>query len=171
VIDAFSMAFALVFIAELGDKSMLLALTLGARYPGWWVLSAIAIEATVIMGLAVLGGVLAGAALLAGVVAVGSGLAFIGFGAWSLRDDGGDDDALGDVRWRSGALATIAALAVSFFLSELGDKTQVAALSLASVERAGRVGVWAGATLGMIAGGALAIAAGQQLRVRIPARA
>ncbi|MSQ35583.1 MAG: TMEM165/GDT1 family protein [Dehalococcoidia bacterium] len=40
VIDAFATAFAFVFIAELGDKSMLLALTLGVRYPAWWVLTA-----------------------------------------------------------------------------------------------------------------------------------
>ncbi|MSQ35582.1 MAG: UPF0016 domain-containing protein [Dehalococcoidia bacterium] len=114
-------------------------------------------------------GSIAGEALPAGVVAVGSGLLFVGFGAWSLR--GGDVDEVSDPHWCRGALATIAALAVSFFVSELGDKTQVAAISLASMERAGTLGVWGGATLGMVAGDAIAIAAGRQLRSRISARA
>ncbi len=169
MIDAFATAFVLVFIAELGDKSMLLALSLGARYPAWWVLTAIALEATAIMGLAVLGGSIAGAALPDGVVAIASGLLFIGFGAWSLRGD--DSEELADSLLRRGAFATIVALAASFFVAELGDKTQVAAISLASLERrAAQLGVWAGATLGMVAGDAIAIVAGRQLRSRISAR-
>jgi putative Ca2+/H+ antiporter (TMEM165/GDT1 family) len=168
VIEGFATAFALVFVAELGDKSMLLALTLGTRYPAWWVLAAIAVESAVVMALAVAGGALAGALLPALAVAALSGVLFVSFGLWSLRDAAADEDA--PTLLRRGAVATIAALATSFFVSELGDKTQVAAISLAGLERAGQVGVWAGATLGMVAGDGIAIAAGRQLQAWIPAR-
>ena len=57
---------------------------------------------------------------------------------------------------------------IAFFLAELGDKTMLATITLATNN--GLVGTWLGSTLGMVAADALAILVGQQLGARLPAR-
>ena len=66
-----------------------------------------------------------------------------------------------------GPFVTVAA---TFFLSELGDKTMLATVTLAS-QLEGRTGVWLGSTFGMVAADALAILVGQVLGRRLPSRA
>jgi len=61
------------------------------------------------------------------------------------------------------------AASVAFFLAELGDKTMLATITLATTE--GLVGTWAGSTVGMVLADALAIVVGQQLGARLPERA
>ena len=56
-----------------------------------------------------------------------------------------------------------------FFLAELGDKTMLATITLAT--RGGAFGIWLGSTLGMVAADALAILVGRQLGARLPERA
>jgi putative Ca2+/H+ antiporter (TMEM165/GDT1 family) len=58
---------------------------------------------------------------------------------------------------------------VAFFLAELGDKTMLATITLAT--REGLFGTWLGSTVGMVAADALAIVVGQQLGARLPERA
>ena len=58
------------------------------------------------------------------------------------------------------------AVAVAFFLAELGDKTMLATVTLATREDI--FGTWLGSTLGMVAADALAILVGQQLGRRLP---
>jgi putative Ca2+/H+ antiporter (TMEM165/GDT1 family) len=58
---------------------------------------------------------------------------------------------------------------IAFFLAELGDKTMLATITLATTH--GAIGVWAGSTAGMVAADALAIAVGAQLGSRLPDRA
>lgn len=159
-------AFGLVFVAELGDKSMLLAITLAARYRWWWVLAALTIQAAVLFAVAVLLGGAADALLPDRVIGVGSGLLFIGFGIWTLRADD-EEEAVRAVDGRS-AVLVIAVLALALGLSELGDKTQLAALSLSGMNPAERLGVWTGATAGLVAADALAILAGQRLLRVVP---
>ena len=60
-------------------------------------------------------------------------------------------------------------VAIAFFLAELGDKTMLATVTLATDH--GVVGTWLGSTLGMVAADALAIVVGQQLGARLPERA
>jgi putative Ca2+/H+ antiporter (TMEM165/GDT1 family) len=60
-------------------------------------------------------------------------------------------------------------VALAFFLAELGDKTMLATITLATDN--GVVGTWIGSTLGMVAADALAIGAGQLLGTRLPERA
>ena len=57
----------------------------------------------------------------------------------------------------------------AFFLSELGDKTMLATITLAT--REGLVGTWAGSTMGMVAADALAILVGRKLGDRLSGRA
>ena len=65
--------------------------------------------------------------------------------------------------------SAIIAASVAFFLAELGDKTMLATITLATTE--GAVGTWAGSTLGMVAADGLAIVVGKQLGSRLPEQA
>lgn len=95
-----------------------------------------------------------------------AGLAFVGFGAWTLRGDAlTEAEAAKATR---AARSAFMAVAVAFFLAELGDKTMLATITLAT--REGWVGTWVGSTLGMVAADALAIAVGAMLGRRLPER-
>lgn len=160
--NAFFAALGIALVAEIGDKSMLLAAALGTRYPARLVLLALVIEASLVMAIAVVVGSVAEELLPSAVTGVGAGLLFIVFGVWMLWAGAGDAEESGrsDGRW---SLRILAVLAFALFLSELGDKTQLATLSLASLNPGSEVGVWAGATLGMVAGDSLAIVGGARL--------
>jgi putative Ca2+/H+ antiporter (TMEM165/GDT1 family) len=62
----------------------------------------------------------------------------------------------------------VVAVGVAFFLAELGDKTMLATVTLATQE--GAWGTWAGSTVGMVAADALAILVGRQLGARLSDR-
>jgi Ca2+/H+ antiporter, TMEM165/GDT1 family len=94
-------------------------------------------------------------------------VAFLAFAAWTIRGDSLNDDEASKVdrSTRSGVIAA----AVAFFLAELGDKTMLATITLATTE--GLLGTWMGSTLGMVAADALAIVVGAHLGRRLPERA
>jgi Ca2+/H+ antiporter, TMEM165/GDT1 family len=156
-----------VFLAELGDKSQLMALTFAARFRARTVLLGITLATALVHLLSVLIGVAVGGSLPRDVISVLAGLAFLVFAAWTLRGDVLDEEE----RRRAGRATRSALLAVSvaFMLAELGDKTMLATATLAT--REGPLGTWAGSTLGMVAADALAIAAGAMAGRRLPERA
>jgi Ca2+/H+ antiporter, TMEM165/GDT1 family len=156
-------ALGLVFLAELGDKSMMLAVALAARYRPLPVLGGIAVAAFVMLGIATLVGVVAGAALPERGLAVGGGLLFVGFGIWTLREDEDDDDG---IELRSGSV--LLGVTLAFFVAEFGDKTMLATIALSSTSAP--VPTWIGAALGMISASGLAIAATAVLGSRLPPR-
>jgi len=100
-------------------------------------------------------------------ISIVAGITFLAFAAWTLRGDRLDDDEAtkADRTTRSAILAAAGA----FFLAELGDKTMLATITLATTE--GLVGTWLGSTLGMVAADGMAIVVGQQLGRRLPERA
>jgi putative Ca2+/H+ antiporter (TMEM165/GDT1 family) len=165
--DAFLLSFGIIFVAELGDKSQLMALAFAARYRAVPILIGISLATALVHGFSVTLGAVVGVALPTHAIEVVAGLAFFVFAAWTLRGDKLDDDEA-DRAERSNRSAIIAA-AVAFFLAELGDKTMLATITLATSE--GLVGTWLGSTLGMVAADALAILVGQQLGARLPDRA
>lgn len=164
---ALLLSFGVIFVAELGDKSQLMALAFAARYKALPVLAGITIATAVVHAVSVLVGVSVGAALPTDVISVVAGVAFLAFGLWTLRGDSlsAEEAAKAD---RSARSAVVAA-SVAFFLAELGDKTMLATITLATTE--GAFGTWAGSTLGMVAADALAIVVGSMLGARLPERA
>ena len=90
----------------------------------------------------------------------------MGFAAWTLRGDSLDDGEATKAE-RSNRNAIVAA-SVAFFLAELGDKTMLATITLATTN--GLFGTWVGSTVGMVAADALAIVLGKQLGTRLPER-
>ncbi len=161
--EALLSAFGIVFLAELGDKSMLFSLTAATRYRWWMVLIPVAVASALLMGLAVLVGGVAGELLPDQVVAVVAALLFIGFGIWILL--AGDEDARDEDVTTSNhsRMRVMVALGSFFFLAEFGDKTQVATLSLAGLQSDAAVFVWVGATVAMVAVNGLAILAGTRI--------
>ena len=87
MLAAFAISFGVIFIAELGDKSQLMALTFATRFPAIKVLIGITIATAVVhLGSVGIGAVL-GAELPTHLISIIAGIAFLGFGAWTLRGD------------------------------------------------------------------------------------
>jgi putative Ca2+/H+ antiporter (TMEM165/GDT1 family) len=143
-----------------------MALTFAARYPWLPVLIGITAATAVVHAGSVLLGAALGSALPTRAITVVAAVAFVGFGLWTLRGDRLTDT---DVE-RAERPTSHVALAVGsvFFLAELGDKTMLATVTLAT--REGLFGTWLGSTLGMVAADALAIALGRVLGTRLPER-
>ena len=154
----------IVFLAELGDKSQLLALALAARHRALVVLAGIAAAAATMLGIAVVLGAVVGTALPDRPVQAVAGLLFVGFGIWTLREDD-DEDHDGDDAAGSGRGAWLTTY-LSFLAAEFGDKTMLATITLATTR--GALPTWIGATLGMTLASAIAIAVGNRARARLP---
>jgi Ca2+/H+ antiporter, TMEM165/GDT1 family len=166
-VQALLLSFGVIFVAELGDKSQLMALAFAARYRAVPVLVGITAATAVVHAISVVVGASVGSALPTGTISVVAGLAFLGFGLWTLRGDRLSEAEVARAE-RSDRSAVVAA-SIAFFLAELGDKTMLATVTLATTEEAW--GTWAGSTLGMVAADALAIGVGRVLGTRLPERA
>lgn len=162
--EALLTALGLVFVAELGDKTMLLALAFATRYRPWPVFGGIALAAFTVLGLSTLVGAALGAALPERALSIGGGLLFVAFGLWTLRPED-DDEEVRDLRSGSVLLGVTAA----FIVAEFGDKTMLATIALAGTQAA--VPTWLGASLGMTIASGLAIVVGVVLGARLPERA
>lgn len=159
-------SFGVIFVAELGDKSQLMALTFATRFRPVPVLIGISIATAVVHAASVGLGHGLGAALPTEWISVAAGVAFLFFAAWTLR---GDSLSEGDEkRVARTTRSAIIAVTVAFFVAELGDKTMLATVTLATQYDA--VGSWLGSTLGMIAADALAIVVGRQIGRKVPER-
>lgn len=165
--SAFLLSFGVIFVAELGDKSQLIAMTFATRYRFWTVVGGIT-AATALVHLASVGlGTVVGVNLPTTLIRIAAGIAFLVFGAWTLRGDrlSQDEQAKAGRSTRSAFFA----VAIAFFLAELGDKTMLATITLATTQ--GWFGTWVGSTLGMVAADALAIAIGAVLGRNLPEKA
>ena len=165
--EALWLSFAVIFVAELGDKSQLMALTFATRYKAWHVLVGITAATALVHAISVLIGGVVSVNLPTATINIVAGIAFFGFAAWTLRGDtlGEKDLARAEGNGRSPILA----VGIAFFFAELGDKTMLATVTLATTENLWAT--WIGSTLGMVAADALAIVVGRQLGDRIPERA
>ncbi len=154
-----------VALAEIGDKTQLLALILAAKFRK---------PVPIILGIllaTLLNHGFAGA-LGAWITSVVSpdvlrwviGVSFIAMGAWTLIPDTIDEAA--DGRARFGAFGTTL---VAFFLAEMGDKTQIATVALAAQFHA-LIAVVAGTTLGMMIADVPAVLLGDRVAQRLPVR-
>jgi putative Ca2+/H+ antiporter (TMEM165/GDT1 family) len=164
MLTAILISLAVVFVAELGDKSQLITMTYALRHRWWVVLSGVAIAAMLVHGLSVAIGHFLGLTLPERPIAFAGAIAFLLFAVWTWRESrgGGDDDVrVAEPRF------VVFAIVSSFVLAELGDKTMLATVTLASDHN--WAGVWIGATAGMVLADGVAIAAGALLHKRLPA--
>jgi putative Ca2+/H+ antiporter (TMEM165/GDT1 family) len=168
MLEAFLSSTAVVALAEIGDKTMLLAIVLAARMRGahWQILGGILVATMANHALAALVGREVAGLLEAPWFRVAVALGFIAMAAWTLVPDKFDDDD-GSVRQRGGAFLTTL---VAFFLVEMGDKTQVATIALAAHYKSVLV-IAAGTTLGMMLANGPAVFLGEAITQRISMKA
>lgn len=166
MIAALLLSFGVIFVAELGDKSQLMAMTYALRYKWWIVLLAITVATTAVHAVSVFFGHFLGLSIPSNVMSIVAGIAMLIFGLWTLRGDSLDDAEQGKAD-RVGKSVFFAVMS-SFFLAELGDKTMLATITLSA--HSNWLGVWIGSTIGMVAADALAIALGALLGKHLPER-
>ncbi len=161
-------ALILIFLAELGDKTQLVCMTLAAKHRPWPVLIGATLSFILLNVLAVAFGATLSTFLpenvMIGIVAA----LFAVFGIQFLRDNGEEDETgeegegAGNKAGRSVVLTTF----MLIFVAELGDKTQIAVAGLAA--SAPPVPVWIGSTIALILSSALGVVVGRTLLIRIP---
>jgi len=167
VLSAFLVSFAFIFVAELGDKSQLMALTFATRFPMGVVLAGITAATALVHAVSVGIGAALGAALPTRPIKVIAAVAFVIFALWTLRGDSLSNEE--QQRAKEGGRSAFWVVAVVFFLAELGDKTMLATITLATEH--GLFGTWLGSTVGMVLADALAILVGRHLGSRLPEKA
>jgi putative Ca2+/H+ antiporter (TMEM165/GDT1 family) len=160
--DAFWLSLVMIFLAELGDKTQLVALTLATCYSTGVVLWGI-FWATLAVHVFSAGiGWFIGDRLPVEWIMFTAGIAFVVFGFWTLRGDHLDD---GEKSCRK-TIHPFWLVFSTFFIAELGDKTMLSTVTLASTNPF--LPVWIGSTLGMVVSDGLAIIAGKMLHAKLP---
>ncbi len=164
LIGATLAAFGVVFLAELGDKTQLLAANFGSRHSFRKVVAGLALGYGAASLVAVTVGGLLGANLPQRPIEIVGGAIFIVFGLLALRSDDDDvDDGARSAMVRSSVVVTIG---LAILVAEMGDKTQIATATLAA--RSNPIGTWLGATVGEVASGSIGVIAGSLVGDRIP---
>jgi putative Ca2+/H+ antiporter (TMEM165/GDT1 family) len=167
ILEAFLVSTGIVALAEMGDKTQLLALLLAARFRKPWPIVAGILVAT-LANHAAAGAVGAWIQTLISpaTLRLVLGISFLAMAVWMLVPDKIDDDADAKAP-RFGVFGTTLVL---FFLAEIGDKTQIATVMLAARFDAALAWVVAGTTLGMMLANAPAVWLGDKLIKRVPVR-
>lgn len=160
--EAFLTALALVTIAEMGDKTQLLAMAFAARFKAREVLIGVFIATILNHALAVAVGEFLTTKIPISYIQIAASVSFIGFGLWTLRGDKleGEDKK----KTRFGPIGTVS---IAFFIAELGDKTQLATIALAAKYQS-PVYILMGTTVGMLIADAIGIWLGVLMNKKIP---
>jgi Ca2+/H+ antiporter, TMEM165/GDT1 family len=164
--EAFLVSLSTVAIAEMGDRTQLLALVLAAHYRKPWPILAGILCAT-LANHAVAGfvGARLGHYLTPSRLDLIVGISMILMALWTLKPDKLDET---DAEPRRGS--AFAATLIAFFVAEIGDKTQIATMALAAAYSS-LVAVVAGTTLGMMAANAPVVFLGNAFSKRLPLKA
>ncbi|HSB80049.1 MAG TPA: TMEM165/GDT1 family protein [Candidatus Methylomirabilis sp.] len=159
---AFVASLLFVTLAEMGDKTQLLAMAFATRFPAPTVLAAVFVATLLNHSLAVAAGRLLTTVIPLEAISLVAALSFILFGLWTIRGDSleGEDQ-------RRSAFGPFLTVAIAFFLAEIGDKTQLATISLA-VKYETPLAVLLGTTAGMVVADSIGIILGIVLGKRLP---
>jgi putative Ca2+/H+ antiporter (TMEM165/GDT1 family) len=163
-LESFLVSTGAVALAEIGDKTQLLAFLLAARFKKPVPIVAGILVATLANhGLAGVLGTWIAAAVGPDILRWVLGLSFLAMAVWTMIPDAIEDE---ETR-AAGRLGVFGATLVTFFLAEMGDKTQLATVALAA-HYAAPLAVVAGTTLGMLVADVPAVFAGDRLAGRVP---
>jgi putative Ca2+/H+ antiporter (TMEM165/GDT1 family) len=168
-VEALLISTGIVALAEMGDKTQLLAFLLAARFKKPLPIIAGILCATVVNhGLAGALGAWITASLSPEILRWVLGVSFLGMAVWTLIPDKieDDEDDEGDMGGRWGVFG---ATLITFFLAEMGDKTQIATVAMAA-HFPDPVLVVVGTTLGMLIADVPAVFIGDRLSAKIPMR-
>lgn len=160
--DTFIQALLLVVIAEMGDKTQLLAMAMASKYKIKEVLSGVLIATIFNHGLAVAVGSYLSSLISMKIVNIAAAISFLIFGLWTLRGDKIDGESSN--RSRFGPIVTVI---IAFFLAEMGDKTQLMTITI-SAKGNEPILTFIGTTLGMIIADGIGIIGGAWIYKHIP---
>ena len=161
---AFLVALGAVVLAEMGDKTQLLAIAFASKYKVSKVLAGVFIATVFNHAMAVAAGhFITRIESMHIIIQSAASLSFIFFGLWTLRGDKLDGEENKTTRF--GAIATVT---IAFFIAEMGDKTQLATIALAAKFPESPAGVLIGTTAGMLVADGFGIIVGIVLRKKIP---
>lgn len=155
-------AFFMIFMAEMGDKTQILAMAFATQFAVLPIVIGVTIGSFFNHGLAIILGQLLSQWLDLNLLQIVAGVAFIGFAFWSLQVDEEEDEDVSMNKY--GPIMTVA---LAFFIGELGDKTQLTALTLGSVSKVPFLTL-IGTTLGMVATSYIGIFVGKRLGKAVP---
>lgn len=161
---AFLASLGFVVLAEMGDKTQLLAMAFATRYKASTVMWGVFAATVLNHFLAVLAGKTLTNLVPLHDVQIAAAASFILFGLWTIR---GDELAGEDKRFHFSPFWTVA---IAFFIAEMGDKTQLATVALAAKYQS-VLPVLAGTTAGMLIADAIGIGIGIVMGKKIPERA
>jgi putative Ca2+/H+ antiporter (TMEM165/GDT1 family) len=161
MLSVYLKALFMIFMAEMGDKTQILAMTFALKYYKNQILFGVAIGAFLNHGLAILLGTMLTKVLPLNSLQIFAGTLFIFFAFYSLRIE---DEEVENTSNKYGAIITVA---VAFFIGELGDKTQLTALGLGTSESYPLL-VLLGTTSGMVLTSLLGIVVGTKLGKKMP---
>ena len=154
---------AMVVLAEMGDKTQLLAMAFAARYP-WQTVMWGVFAATILNHLfAVVVGSYLTQVMPLSYIQIAAAASFIVFGLWTIRGDTLDGE---DKKTGRSPFWTVA---IAFFFAEMGDKTQLATVALAA-QFSSIIPVWMGTTTGMLIADGIGIIFGIVMGKKIPER-
>ncbi len=161
MIYEFLKAFSLIFIAEIGDKTQILLMACAAKYTIMQVLTGIFIGVALNHGLAIAIGMYLSNIIEGEMIHVCAGAIFIVFGLYSFREDTAEKQK------KMFGCGPVFAVAGTFFLGELGDKTQLTALTVA-MDSDNPFLVLSGSIAAMISVGLIGIMVGTALTKKVP---
>lgn len=151
-----------IFAAEMGDKTQILAMMFATKYKVNKVLIGIFIGSFLNHGIAILLGSMLGKFIDISLLQMIAGAAFMGFAFWTMLSQ--DDDEETSLKSSKSAIVTVA---MAFFVGELGDKTQLTAITL-SVDALFPMVVLLGTVSGMLVTSSIGIFVGSKIGDKIP---
>ncbi len=154
-------AFLLIFAAEMGDKTQIIAMTFATQYKVKDVILGVVFGVAFNHGIAIVLGRFLSKVIPMNLIQIIAGIMFVVFGIMALRDEDADE-----VKNKK-ALSPVTTVALAFFIGELGDKTQLTAMTL-STEGSYPLFILIGTTLGMVATSGLGIFIGSRIGEKIP---
>lgn len=164
--ESFLISLSTVAVAEMGDRTQLLSLMLAARFRRPWPILAGVLCATVANhAVAALIGQRLGRALTPRILDAAVGVSMTAMALWTLKPDTLDEASAGGKRG-SAFLVTL----ITFFIAEIGDKTQIATVALAAAY-SNLLAVVAGTTTGMLLANVPVIFFGKAFAARLPLKA
>ena len=161
MIKEYIKALFLILMAEMGDKTQILALAFATRYGVAQVLTGVFIGALLNHGLAVILGAYLSVLFPLEIIQIVAGFIFIAFALWTLKIEDNEEE---NVTTNKSPIFTVA---LAFFIGELGDKTQLTAITL-SADAKFPLAILFGTVSGMVIVSAMGIYVGCKICKKIP---
>lgn len=160
--SAFIKALLFVVVAEMGDKTQLLAMAFASKYKAKDVMLGVFIATIFNHAIAVGVGNYLSSVIPMEYVKIAAAISFIFFGLWTIRGDEIDDED--EKKTKFGPVITVA---IAFFIAEMGDKTQLMTVAIAAQFKQ-PIWVLAGTTVGMLVADGIGILGGSWLAKHVP---